>query len=155
MPQPRNRTQRKADTLARLGSAAVDVWVATASTGPGGEPLPYLVPLSLAWLDGRAVIAVEERSRTARAILSQRVARLGVGPTRDVTVIDAVLEEAVPVADAPDRIAAGYAAQADWDPRDAGDGYVYLVLRPERVQAWREADELPGRTLMRDGAWLV
>jgi hypothetical protein len=28
------------------------------------------------------------------------------------------------------------------------------VLRPERIQAWREADEIAGRTLMRDGAWL-
>jgi len=32
---------------------------------------------------------------------------------------------------------------------------VYLVLRPVRVQAWREADEMTGRTLMRDGEWLV
>jgi len=24
-----------------------------------------------------------------------------------------------------------------------------------RVQAWREANEIPGRTLMRDGAWLT
>ena len=46
------------------------------------------------------------------------------------------------------------AAQADWDPRGSA-GYVYLVLRPDRVQAWREADEIAGRTLMRDGAWLV
>jgi len=29
------------------------------------------------------------------------------------------------------------------------------VLRPLRVQAWREANEIAGRTLMRDGAWLV
>ena len=30
-------------------------------------------------------------------------------------------------------------------------GYVFLVLRPVRVQAWREANEIAGRTLMRDG----
>ena len=35
------------------------------------------------------------------------------------------------------------------------DGYVFLVLRPERVQAWRESDEIAGRTLMRRGSWLV
>lgn len=45
-------------------------------------------------------------------------------------------------------------AQADWDPRTSA-GYVYFVLRPERIQAWREADETVGRTLMRDGIWLV
>jgi 4a-hydroxytetrahydrobiopterin dehydratase len=29
------------------------------------------------------------------------------------------------------------------------------VLRPVRVQVWRESNEIPGRTLMREGAWLV
>jgi hypothetical protein len=53
------------------------------------------------------------------------------------------------------QIAEGYAAQADWDPRAAGGDYVYLVLRPDRIQAWREANELPGRLLMHDGNWLV
>jgi hypothetical protein len=47
-----------------------------------------------------------------------------------------------------------YAAQADWDPRTSS-GYVFLVLRPVRIQAWRESDEIAGRTLMRDGAWVV
>ena len=28
-------------------------------------------------------------------------------------------------------------------------------LRPVRVQAWREADEIAGRDLIRDGRWLV
>jgi hypothetical protein len=47
-----------------------------------------------------------------------------------------------------------YAAQSDWDPRTAGATYVFLVLRPDRIQAWREVDEVPGRTVMRDGTWL-
>jgi hypothetical protein len=29
-----------------------------------------------------------------------------------------------------------------------------LRLRPERIQAWRESNELAGRQLMRDGEWL-
>ena len=62
---------------------------------------------------------------------------------------------AVPVADAPAELADGYATRSDWDPRDAPDGYGYLVLRPERIQAWREVDEIPDRTLMREGAWVV
>jgi hypothetical protein len=32
---------------------------------------------------------------------------------------------------------------------------VFVVLRPDRIQAWREEYELAGRTLMRGGAWLV
>ena len=59
------------------------------------------------------------------------------------------------VGGAPAAIADGYAAQSDWDPRAAGEGYVYVVLRPHRVQAWREANEIKGRTLMRDGEWLI
>ena len=68
-------------------------------------------------------------------------------------MIDATLEAVVDV-DAAGPLAEAYVAQADWDPRRSS-GYVFLVLRPVRVQAWREADEIAGRTLMRDGTWLA
>jgi len=29
------------------------------------------------------------------------------------------------------------------------------VLRPVRIQAWREVNELSGRTLMRGGLWIT
>jgi hypothetical protein len=151
-PAPRDRQQRRRDTLAKLAESAVDVWVATASSS-GSSVDAYLVPLSLAWIDERVVIAVDSSSRTARNIEGSRTARLALGPTRDVVVIDAQLEQSVPVAAAPE-LAARYVLQADWDPRTAGDSYRFLVLRPEHIQAWREANELPGRTLMRDGTWL-
>jgi hypothetical protein len=32
---------------------------------------------------------------------------------------------------------------------------VFVIVRAERIQAWREANELDGRTLMRDGRWVV
>lgn len=149
---PRDRAQRRADALRALTAPAADVWVASA--GAGGEP--YLVPLSLAWLDDRAVVALDGGSRTARNVVASGSARLAVGPTRDVVVLDVRLEAVLPVPSAQAReVAERYAAQADWDPRTAGDAYVYLVLRPHRVQAWREADEIEGRTLMRDGVWLA
>jgi hypothetical protein len=145
--EPRDRETRKADTLATLATPAVDVWVATAS----GAGAPYLVPLSLAWVDERVVIAVEESSVTASNLTASGEARLAVGPTRDVVMIDAVLEKAVDVG-ADDALGAAYVAQADWDP-GASAGYVFFVLRPVRMQAWREANEIAGRTLMRDGTW--
>jgi hypothetical protein len=111
------------------------------------------VPLSLAWLDERVVIALPAGSLTARSIVEHRTARLGLGPTRDVTMIDAVLEEITAAADAGE-LGDRYAAQADWDPRTE-HGYVYLTLRPDRIQAWRESDEIGGRTIMRDGRWLA
>ena len=148
MAEPRDLGTRKADTSLMLATPAIDVWVATASAAGA----PHLVPVSLAWVDERVVIAVKATSTTARNLTASGQARLGVGPTRDVVMIDAVLEQAVDVA-ADGALGAAYVAQADWDPR--GDpGYVFLVLRPIRVQAWREANEIAGRTLMRDGAWL-
>ena len=150
---PRTAGQRIADTLDLLARPALDAWVATADVVDGAARA-HLVPLSLVWTGERLVIAIELRSVTARNLLRDRSARLGVGPTRDVVMVDAVLEDVVAVGDAPAALADTYAAQADWDPRTA-DGYAYLVLRPERVQAWRESDELAGRTLMRDGRWLA
>ena len=147
--EARDRETRKADTLEMLATPAIDVWVATASPACA----PYLVPVSLAWLDERVVIAVEASSVTARNLTASGEARLAVGPTRDVVMIDAVLEKAVDVA-TDDALGAAYVAQADWDPR-SDTGYVFFVLRPVGIQAWREANEIAGRTLMRDGNWLV
>jgi hypothetical protein len=153
LPPARDLAQRKRDTLAKLAAPAEDIWVATASTGSGG-PEPHLVPVSLGWIDERVVIAVASDSVTARNVRSQGIVRLALGPTRDVVVIDAVFEREVAVDDASD-LGEAYAAQADWDPREDPDTYVFLVLRPTRVQAWRESNELRGRVLMRDGAWLT
>jgi hypothetical protein len=135
MAEARDRETRKADTLAMLATPAIDVWVATSSAAGA----PYLVPVSLAWVDERMVIAVEGSSVTARNLTASGEARLAVGPTRDVVMIDAVLEKVIDVA-SDDELGESYGAQADWDPRRA-TGYVFLVLRPVRVQAWREAND--------------
>lgn len=150
---PRSRDRRRRDALAQLSAPAADVWVATADPADGR---PYLVPLSLAWVDERCVVAVDASSRTARNLVAGRLARLAVGPTRDVVVLDVELVDDVAVLDpAAHALAERYAGQADWDPREGGESYRFLVLRPRRIQAWREADEIPGRTLMRDGVWLT
>jgi hypothetical protein len=153
--EPRSKAQRKADTLAQLQARGRDVWVASATVAASGSPHAHLVPLSLAWIDERVVIALESESQTARNITAHGRARLAIGPTRDVVIVDAVLDRAVALDHAPAALAGRYAEQADWDPRTARGHFVYLVLRPERIQAWREANELAGRTLMRAGSWLV
>jgi hypothetical protein len=133
----------------------VDVWVATAAVDAGGRASSYLVPLSLAWIDERVVLATEADSVTARNIIGQRHARLGLGPTRDVVMIDAELEQVYGPDEVPAGLAQRYARQADWDPRESGDRMRFFVLRPLRIQAWREVNELPGRTVMRGGAWIT
>lgn len=149
MPEPRDPETRKADALRQLTAPAADAWVATASQA--GEP--HLVPLSLAWIDDRAVIALEAGSVTARNISSAGRARLAVGPTRDVVLLDAELERSAGV-DEDAELGTAYAAQADWDPRGLA-GYAFLVLRPTKIQVWRESNELAQRVLMRNGVWTV
>jgi hypothetical protein len=153
--EPRSGAERKADTLAKLNTKEIDVWVASASVADSGSADAHLVPLSLAWIDERVVIALEPDSRTARNITEHGRARLALGSTRDVVIIDAVLDQAINLEDAPDALTTRYADQADWDPRTDGGRYVYIILRPDRIQAWREVNEMAGRTLMRAGSWVV
>lgn len=48
-----------------------------------------------------------------------------------------------------------FAARTGFDPRGLTTPYRWFRISPQRVQAWREADELAGRDLMRDGRWLA
>ncbi|MEU3192591.1 pyridoxamine 5'-phosphate oxidase family protein [Streptomyces sp. NPDC006992] len=145
---PRTRARRRRDTEHRLGSD-VDVWVASAS--PDGTP--YLVPLSFHW-DGEALlVSTPAGSPTGRNLAATRTARLGLGPTRDVTMIEGAVE--VLELDAlPRERADRFAARTGFDPRVSAASYRWFRITPRRVQAWREENELRGRELLRDGAWL-
>lgn len=146
---PRSPVWRRRDTERRLAQD-VDVWVSSAS--PAGTA--HLVPLSFDW-DGTALLlATPADSPTGRNLLATGRARLGLGPTRDVTMIDGdveVLELPELPADRADR----FAARTGFDPRVEGPPYRWFRVIPTRVQAWREADELPSRELMRAGRWLA
>jgi hypothetical protein len=77
---------------------------------------------------------------------------VALGPTRDVVIIEGALEE-LPLGASP-AIEDAHAAATGFDPRGLADEYVYLQIKPNMIQAWREADELEGRLLMRAGRWL-
>lgn len=47
-----------------------------------------------------------------------------------------------------------FAARTGFDPRTLRRRYRYVRVRPTRMQAWREENELTGRDRMRDGVWL-
>jgi hypothetical protein len=147
----RTGRERRADAIAKLEATGADAWVATASAAGAA----HLVPLSYAW-DGRhVVLAAQAGSLTVRNLRASRRARLGFGPTRDVVIIDGALERLLEATDpAAEPIARAYTKQAGWDPRQEPEPCVLLLLRPRRVQAWREANELEGRLLMGDGEWL-
>jgi hypothetical protein len=149
MDTPRDRDQRRTDSLARLESD-LDVWVATSSP----EGMPHLVPLSLDWDGQRIVVCARRESRTIENLTRSSSARLGIGPTRDVVMIDAVAEELVPADQVSTAMAEHYALRTGWDPRREAGHYMFVCLRPQRVQAWHESNEIRGRTLMRNGKWL-
>ncbi len=92
----RTAEARKADVLAKLSARGTDVWVASASLS-GGARHAHLVPLSLAWIEERVVLALKADSPTALNITERRAARLALGPTRDVVIIDALLEQSIAV----------------------------------------------------------
>lgn len=144
---PRGLDERLRDTQAKLADE-VDCWVATSDSSGGA----YLIPLSYLW-DGTAfLISTPRTSITSRNLLAAGRVRLGLGPTRDVVLVDGTAE---PVDSAGLAQATGdaFAAKTGFDPRDL-TGYQYFLIRPRRIQAWREANELAGRDLMRDGRWL-
>jgi hypothetical protein len=147
----RSPEERKADALAKLTAVEANVWVASAS--PSG--VVHLVPVTHSWNGSQVVLATGPRSRTVANVTADPRVRLALGETRDVVMIDAVLVEAIPASEVRRALAEGYVAQAGWDPRTAGGDYIYLVLGPERIQVWREGENPAGRTVMRNGAWVV
>lgn len=54
----------------------------------------------------------------------------------------------------PEELADAFAAKL-WEARTETVRYAYFRITPQRVQAWREVNELPGRDLMRAGQWLA
>lgn len=149
-PSPRNPQQRKQDTLDRL-SRDVDAWIATADPRSG---IPYMVPLSFLWDGATLLISTPAGSPTGRNLQATGRVRLGIGLTRDVVIIEGTAEAAA-ADEIPGEVGDAFAAKTGFDPRRLDTPYLYFRIRPERMQAWREVDELEGRELMRDGRWIV
>lgn len=139
----RSADRRIADARHRLEHDA-DLWIATATDGQ-----PWLIPLSFHWTGAAVVMATLRRSRTYRNLADAGGARLALGPTRDVVLIDGEVD--LPD-ELPDDQADAVAAATGYDPRTEPEaGYVRVT--PRRVDAWRNVAETEGRTIMRDGSW--
>ena len=111
----RTTAARKSDVIARL-EGDLDAWIATAESGRA-----HLVPLSLAWDGVMVILATPASSRTARNARASRQARLALGTSRDVVLIDAAVET-VPCKAAAQAVAESYQARTGWDPRAGGGG---------------------------------
>ena len=150
MPSARSAAERKEHVLKLLISEE-DAWVATAS--PQAEVTQ--VPLSFAWNGAALILSTPITSPTGRNLATSGVVRIALGTTRDVVLIEGRVRTYTG-AEIPADLADFFAETLNWDPRGAASGeYGYYEVEPVKVQSWREANELKGRTLMREGQWLV
>jgi hypothetical protein len=139
--RPRSRAQRRRDTEHRL-THDNEVWVASASA----DGAPYLIPLSFDW-DGEALLmATPTDSPTGRNLAATRAVRLGLGHTRDVSMIEGEVE-VLGIDALPQERGDRFVARTGFDPRALATPYRWFRISPRRIQAWRE--------VMRDGRWLV
>ncbi|MEL5960056.1 pyridoxamine 5'-phosphate oxidase family protein [Streptomyces sp. CLV115] len=146
---PRSSEQRKREALERLVRDN-DVWVATADAT--GEPC--LVPLAF-WWDGEAVwLSTRDSNPTGRNLCSSGRVRLSFGHSRDVVLIHGTTRM-LTREELPAEVGDAFAAKSRWDPREDHASYVFFQVAPQVLQAWGTVPEMAGRTLMRDGKWLV
>ena len=148
-PAARTPAQRRRDTLDRL-EHDVDAWVATADARGG---TPWLIPLSFLWDGATLLVATPSASTTSRNLLATGHVRVGIGPTRDVILIEGTAT-ALEASRISEEVAAAFAAKTGFDPRVESNPYLYFRIQPHRIQAWREENELQDRLLMRDGTWI-
>jgi hypothetical protein len=148
IPPARSRAQRRIDVLRKL-ETEVDVWVASA----GEDGRANLVPLSFVWRGAALTVAMPVTSITARNLTRARWARMALGPTRDVVLLEGPVE-VLPIGADP-ALEDAHAAATGFDAREEPKSFAYFRLTPERIEAWRESNELAERRLMQDGAWLA
>jgi hypothetical protein len=126
-----------------------NVWVATASA----DAVPHLVPLSLAWINDRVVVATGATTPTVRNLLSSGHARLTLDSADDVVIIEATAT-VTDLAAADSATLAAYIERVGWNPGAESGEWSLIELTPRRAQAWIGPAEIAGRTIMRDGIWL-
>ncbi|MFF4487959.1 pyridoxamine 5'-phosphate oxidase family protein [Streptomyces sp. NPDC001544] len=145
--KPRDSARRRHDVLAKLRTGA-DVWVATS----GADGLPCLVPLWFLW-DGAALwLSTRITSPTGRDLRDTGRARLALGDTQDVVLVDAVVQTFT-AQEVPAATADAFAQRWGWDPRADHPAYRYFRALPRAIQAWNGVHELKGRHVMRNGEW--
>jgi hypothetical protein len=141
---PREVHQRVHDALERL-EGDDDLWIATAHGGT-----PWLVPLSFVWTGAAVLMATLRRSRTYLNLAEDGNARIALGHTRDVLLLDGQVDLPQQL---PEQEADAVAAATGYDPRTQHDT-AYIQFTPRRAHSWRNVAELDGRTIMTDGRWV-
>jgi len=150
LPPPREASERKKHVLELLESER-DAWVATADE----LGVVCQIPLSFLWHDETLLFSTPKDSVTGLNLATSGQIRIALGGTRDAVIIAATVRTFTR-GEIPAEHADAFAAKHEWDPRkNTKTEYAFYLASPTTIQAWRESNELRGRTLMRDGAWRV
>jgi hypothetical protein len=147
MEAPRPLDRRIADTIRRL-EEDVDAWVATVDDNGNAR----ITPLSFLWFMECIILATPQESPTGRNLVSNKQVSLAFGPSRDVVMMNGTVTS-YRAGSVPSEMGDAYAKKL-WDARREREPFGFYEIRPQRIQAWREVNEIPGRTLMRGGTWL-
>ena len=131
----RSRAQRRIDVLEEAAHRRRPL----GRLGGRGRPRLF-VPLSYYWDGSALTMATPRASRTAVNLIRAGWARVALGATRDVVIIEGPVE-AIPIG-TDTRLEDAHAQATGFDPRTLSDEYVYLQVTPHEIQAWREANEL-------------
>jgi hypothetical protein len=145
----RTRTARIADCLAAFDRER-DCWVATGRAG--GDA--HLIPLSFCWDGERIVIATRADALTVSALRRSNRVRISLPSTDDVVIVDAIAQ-LVSTSDIDAATHHQFCMVAGFDPCIERDPFVFALLTPARIQAWRNVEELKGRVIMDQGRWLA
>jgi general stress protein 26 len=141
--------QRTRDVLARL-AGETDVWVASADAGG----TPYLVPLWFVRHDEDLWLATRPATPTARNLRAVGRARVALGDTLDVVLVDGDAE-VLTSSQVPGAAADAFVEKTGWDPREDPREYVWIRVRPRSIEARDGEHEMRDRWVMRDGVWAV
>jgi hypothetical protein len=148
IPVPRSLAKRRSYARKRLESG-FQMWLATGSDGHGA----HLIPVAYVWDGSVLYTATFASSRTVANIRAHPQARVALGDTADVVMID-TSASLLGVPDIGADIAEHY-GNVSTDPRNHPEGtFVYLRLQPRRIQVWNGFHEFAGRTVMSDGRWV-
>jgi hypothetical protein len=112
------------------------------------------VPLSLAWNGAAILVVTPTNTTTVRNASASGRARATLDSADDVVILDTTATVA-PLSELDAIELGAYVERVGWDPRGQPGHWSVLTLAPTRVQVWNGVDEIEGRTIMRNGEWLV
>ena len=137
---------RTKDVLAFLEKQG-HYWLTTAEIG--GRP--HVIAVSGLWDGSGITVTTMGTSKTAMNMAMNPLVVLAGGDPQDAIVIQAQVIESIPVGESP-RVLYDWKKAMGWDPSELGEWMFYL-LRPTRIQAFRGYDEI-GRDVMLRSRWV-